>query len=224
MRCLYLKKATGPQPISFCDCLPDEALIASPGQLNCPWCGCGWLFSCTHCRKAFTVATAIESPFSLRELVTADVERYYKSTQAEDVVLPRLNRMAFMLKHVVPGRNYVYLDGAVHEVGVEINFAGEYGSHSFRQAPHGEPGATYESLRGPLGRDYWLRAAGKPPNTCYSCGELWPEMFMVPNEDWKKYIPASKRDKMICWGCFQQIVNHVGGRLPKPRWIHKVAQ
>lgn len=57
------------------------------------------------------------------------------------------------------------------------------------------------------------------PNICRRCGELWPKMFMVSDEEWKKYIEISKRDKVLCWGCFAQIVDYVGGDLPKPRWL-----
>jgi hypothetical protein len=220
MSCLYLKKAVAPQPISFCSCGPEEALIATPEQLNCPWCGCGWLFVCTLCRAAFTIATAIESPKTLRELVTADAERFYESSPPSlDDINERLGQVALMLENIVPGKDYVYLDGRVHEVGNPVNFTGRYGSHSLHKPPHGEPGATYESLRCSIGRDYWLHSAGKPPNSCCRCGELWPRIFMVPDKDWEKYTPDSEQDKMICWECFKQSVNHAGGELPKPRWI-----
>lgn len=33
---------------SHCAC--ETAYITFPPQMDCPWCGCGWLFSCTACR------------------------------------------------------------------------------------------------------------------------------------------------------------------------------
>jgi hypothetical protein len=47
------------------------------------------------------------------------------------------------------------------------------------------------------------------PNICRRCGELWPKMFMVSDEEWAKYIQVSERHEMICRGCFDQIKNHV---------------
>jgi hypothetical protein len=44
--------------LSHCQC--SASLASLPGQLDCPWCGCGWLISCTHCRQAFTYARVVE--------------------------------------------------------------------------------------------------------------------------------------------------------------------
>lgn len=43
------------------------------------------------------------------------------------------------------------------------------------------------------------------PNLCAYCGELWPEMFVVPDDEWKKFIQADMRDKMICRPCYDWI-------------------
>jgi Zn-finger nucleic acid-binding protein len=43
------------------------------------------------------------------------------------------------------------------------------------------------------------------PNMCARCGRLWPEMFNIPNEEWAKYVPLSKRSCMLCIDCY----NHV---------------
>ena len=43
------------------------------------------------------------------------------------------------------------------------------------------------------------------PIVCAYCGVLWPDLFMVPDEEWKKYIPISERDKVICKTCFGHI-------------------
>jgi len=59
----YLAKASD-RLVSLCRCAPDEALISSPAQSDCPWCGCGWLFICSQCLKVFTFARVIEVPGS----------------------------------------------------------------------------------------------------------------------------------------------------------------
>lgn len=43
------------------------------------------------------------------------------------------------------------------------------------------------------------------PNICCRCGELWPEMFEVSNEEWEKYVEIGERDKMLCRNCFDEI-------------------
>jgi hypothetical protein len=40
--------------VCWCDCPAGTEVEASPR--SCPWCGCGWLWFCTTCRKAVTVA------------------------------------------------------------------------------------------------------------------------------------------------------------------------
>jgi hypothetical protein len=48
---LYLRKAND-DFVSHCKCPKADSLISSPGQMDCPWCGCGWLFICSRCNKA----------------------------------------------------------------------------------------------------------------------------------------------------------------------------
>jgi hypothetical protein len=43
------------------------------------------------------------------------------------------------------------------------------------------------------------------PNTCCRCGELWPDMFMVPSSEWKKYIQKDARKEMLCKKCYGEI-------------------
>src|SRR5262249_32220662 len=56
---MYLRKAND-DLVSHCGCDKADALVSSPCQMDCPWCGCGWLFGCSRCRKAFTFAEAVE--------------------------------------------------------------------------------------------------------------------------------------------------------------------
>lgn len=43
------------------------------------------------------------------------------------------------------------------------------------------------------------------PNICRKCGILWPEMFSVSDEEWKKYVRIGERDEMLCLPCYNQI-------------------
>jgi hypothetical protein len=43
------------------------------------------------------------------------------------------------------------------------------------------------------------------PNMCAKCGVLWPEMFHVSDDEWRRYVEPAKRHKMLCRSCFDQI-------------------
>ena len=43
------------------------------------------------------------------------------------------------------------------------------------------------------------------PNMCARCGQLWPDMFHVPDEEWERYVEPKQRDKMLCWSCYCEI-------------------
>jgi hypothetical protein len=50
------------------------------------------------------------------------------------------------------------------------------------------------------------------PNLCAKCGTLWPEMFMVPDEEWERYIEPRMRQEMLCKACYKQIKEWIDGR------------
>jgi hypothetical protein len=43
------------------------------------------------------------------------------------------------------------------------------------------------------------------PVLCARCGDHFPEMFHVPDEEWKKYIEPRKRNSVICPSCYDWI-------------------
>jgi hypothetical protein len=43
------------------------------------------------------------------------------------------------------------------------------------------------------------------PNVCVKCGVLWPDLFMVADSEWKRYIEPAKRGEVICWRCWNFI-------------------
>src|SRR5437016_4029669 len=68
---IYLVKASN-DLISHCAC--EHAIIGAPSQMDCPWCGCGWLFVCATCRKAFTFARAEEVELTWEKLAHKDLD------------------------------------------------------------------------------------------------------------------------------------------------------
>ena len=47
------------------------------------------------------------------------------------------------------------------------------------------------------------------PNICAKCGELYSELFMVSDEEWKHYIQSDIRDKVICKSCYNWIKKQI---------------
>lgn len=45
------------------------------------------------------------------------------------------------------------------------------------------------------------------PNLCAICGEVFPEMFLVPDREWTKYVVPGLQDKMLCRGCYNRMKN-----------------
>ena len=43
------------------------------------------------------------------------------------------------------------------------------------------------------------------PNICVRCGELWPEMFRVPDDEWEHYIELGHQQDMLCLKCYNEI-------------------
>lgn len=49
------------------------------------------------------------------------------------------------------------------------------------------------------------------PIVCANCGALWPDLFMVPNEEWERYIQMDMRKEVICRPCFDWIKGIIDG-------------
>lgn len=43
------------------------------------------------------------------------------------------------------------------------------------------------------------------PIVCACCGKLWPDLFMVSDDEWNKNIQKDMRRTVICRDCFQYI-------------------
>ena len=153
---IYLRKAND-DLISHCKCDPADALISSPGQMDCPWCGCGWLFICSRCRKAFTFAEGVvidepwsdtgarlwQSPFG-REPEPGEVEEW-------------IDFMKMFTYSVQVGAQYVYLDGyAIPTTAGGVEIEGIYGRHDLQNVPQVAARANPDLIDGLLGSNlYW---------------------------------------------------------------------
>lgn len=133
MGILYLVKKND-EFISHCTCT--ESLVGEPGQLDCPWCGCGWLFSCTKCRKAFSFAVAAEIDKTWEEIAVEDLYAYSKKQPTDEEIAEWVETMKAMQSELELGKTYVYLDG-IFIPADEVNFSmeGWYAEHEFALVP-----------------------------------------------------------------------------------------
>lgn len=157
---LFLRKAND-DLISHCRCVVDHALIMGPNQLECPWCGCGWLFICGNCRKAFTFAEAFETNEPWEMTASRALRAMYQREPGADQIEGWINAMKVLLKGIQPGVRYVYFDGwmiLTHATSVRIE--GWHSEHDLDFVPHvaalHDPDVDAKILSS---QDYWLSTA-----------------------------------------------------------------
>src|SRR5258706_13992899 len=102
---VFLTKANSDM-ISHCKC--ESALIGAPAQMDCPWCGCGWLFVCAKCRKVFTFARAEEVLFSWEQLAHNDLDGKCGRQPTAEEIEEWIELMQILLKGIQVGKQYVY--------------------------------------------------------------------------------------------------------------------
>lgn len=166
-RTLYLVKAND-ELVSGCHCR--NAPIASSAQADCPWCGCGWLFTCLWCGGAFTFARAVRVRESLEELAAREVPRIRKIMSPrgeirEEVLIGSVEEwiaaMQPLIRELELGKTYVYFDGfAVPTDANGIRLSGRRRSHDLDYIPQ------VRSLTDPSAEDllhdigYWTAQDG----------------------------------------------------------------
>jgi hypothetical protein len=132
---LYLRKANNDY-VSHCNCDKTDALIASPGQLDCPWCGCGWLFICGKCSKAFTFAEGVMVNESWQDTANRTIRVKQQRNPLPGEVEEWIGFMKMLLKEVEPGEQYVYFDGFVIPTTASgITIEGWHSNHDLDVVP-----------------------------------------------------------------------------------------
>jgi hypothetical protein len=120
-RTTYLVKAND-DLVSRCKC--GDGRVSFPPQMDCPWCGCGWLFTCIMCRKAFTFARAVEIDATWDDLARQDLRTTRKREPMDHDVNRWMGAMQELLQAIEVGKQYVCFDGhiiATDAKGVRIN-------------------------------------------------------------------------------------------------------
>jgi hypothetical protein len=160
---LYLRKAND-DLVSHCRCAKADALITAPSQMDCPWCGCGWLFICSRCRKAFTFAEAVEVEESWEETADRAIRGLFQREPEPGQVEEWVGFMKILLKGIRPGEKYVYLDGWVIPTNAEgIRIDGWHSQHDLDFVPQMAALEDPEVRTGLLSaKEYWLSTATEP--------------------------------------------------------------
>jgi hypothetical protein len=131
---IYLKKANN-DLVGHCKC--KDGRISFPPQMDCPWCGCGWLFTCMSCRKAFTFAVGVELEAEWEELAREDWKAWGLTRISKKHIASWVKDMKSLVADVKVGSIYVCIDGRVFEKDAgNVEFDGIYGSHKFERLPH----------------------------------------------------------------------------------------
>ncbi|TMQ13325.1 MAG: hypothetical protein E6J91_18910 [Deltaproteobacteria bacterium] len=142
--------------ISHCSCIGEPAL--STGQLDCPWCGCGWLICCSRCTKAFTYAVVRETDISLVELGRRDATARGFTSITDQECAELATGMERALEPFRIGDLVVYLDGEYLALDAKrVRFDGYFAAHDLDVLPHAEALGDPEVLLRTLGDGaYWL--------------------------------------------------------------------
>ena len=107
-----------------------------------------------------------------------------------------------------------FCGGQLISCGCEYHLLG----YDYQESPNGHPtcGLPQDVYENGLSKEQWDTYIGlllekrripwiQYPNLCVKCGKLWPDMFMVPNEEWARYVEPGKRDEMLCRDCWNFI-------------------
>ena len=151
---IYLEKANEKL---ICHCKCARALVSSPCQMDCPWCGCGWLFTCLRCRRAFTFARAVEIDAGLEDLARTHLTGFLGWAPQPRESADWIDEMAILLDPVILGHEYVYLDGIYVDTQEQaIAIEGWHSRHELPYVPHvkamEDPSVLDHTLRNEL---YW---------------------------------------------------------------------
>jgi len=75
------------------------------------------------------------------------------------------------------------------------------GTRLYKEGLSHQQAEKWERLLEERGRIPYIRW----PIVCAYCGALWPDLFMVPNEEWRRYIEPEMRGQTMCRACYDRI-------------------
>jgi hypothetical protein len=128
--------------------------------MDCPWCGCGWLFTCITCRKAFTFAKGVVVPESWEETARREL-RHRTEEPTHGDISDWVDAMKDLLAEIKVGNEYVYFDGSIiPTAATSLRFEGWHSRHDLPYLPHLAALKDQAVLASVLeNREYWNRTA-----------------------------------------------------------------
>lgn len=150
----YLRKSSD-EVVSHCSC--GDGRVTFPPQMDCPWCGCGWLFTCITCRQAFAFAEGVELDTTWEALAREDLLVMLKEEPDAEDIRGWVEVMQVLLDEVEPSERYVIIDGWVLPTDSrDVVFEGWHARHAFARLPQmaalEDPAALDADL---ANRAYW---------------------------------------------------------------------
>ena len=151
---VFLVKANN-DLISHCKC--QHTFVGAPGQLDCPWCGCGWLFNCPTCRKAFAFARAEMCDLTWEQLAHNDLDGKFGKQPSREDMDEWIGFMKLLTKDIQLGKQYVYIDGWIFPIEeTQLRFEGIHARHDLAVVPQAAAMSDREFLVQTIGdRSYW---------------------------------------------------------------------
>ncbi|MDX2172566.1 MAG: hypothetical protein SFY56_05555 [Bacteroidota bacterium] len=153
--------------VSFCKC--GDGRITYPAQADCPWCGCGWLFTCITCRKAFAFAKCVQLETSHEYLAKEDLRNYFKREPTDAEVNKWVEEIKELLASVEKGEEYVILDGKlINSTETNLHFKGWFASHELNSIPQVDAMDNFELIHHHLtNQGYWEKKKQTVTKRCF---------------------------------------------------------
>jgi hypothetical protein len=150
----YLVKAND-EGISHCRC--EHSLAGGPIQLDCPWCGCGWMIACMTCHRAFTYARVVEIEGDYAALAERDLTSRGYQVDADDIC-QAADWFAAAMAPLSLGEVVVHLDGNYFPLDTApVHFSGDFAEHRLDRLPHALERTHPGQLDAILGdKAYWI--------------------------------------------------------------------
>ncbi|MCA8970596.1 MAG: carboxypeptidase regulatory-like domain-containing protein [Planctomycetes bacterium] len=144
---------------SGCKCKDQLAMF--PRQLDCPWCGCGWRFTCSSCRETYVIAEVRETDLTLEDIGRRVLDHDLYGELTDDEVHEWCASMERALEYFEVGDLVAYLDGThIPLDATRIRFDGHYARHELNELPQARARHDPAAVDRILGdAEYWRHRA-----------------------------------------------------------------
>jgi hypothetical protein len=142
--------------VSWCRCSP--SIVGLLGQKECPWCGCGWLFTCSTCSKSFAFARVAWIDESIESVAARTYRKSFGIEETPEELQETVECLESMMIGLELGDQVVVIDGTTIKTNTEgpIEFDGWMSRHKLKWLPQvralEDPSCLKRTL---LSKSYW---------------------------------------------------------------------